>query len=133
LESLFRVVMIKEAAADAPDHHAVPLDQGREGGLIAVFDEAAQQLAVGQAGPFGQNGLTKVLHHLARRARHRVPPSAGFIILYQLSAARPSFDTGLSAGAPEVNSSGSAGLAQAYSSKGAGPSKRGQRLLAPRD
>src|SRR5262249_28415632 len=48
LEGVIGVVgVVQDTAADALDHAAVPLDEGGEGGFVAVAGEASQQLAVG--------------------------------------------------------------------------------------
>jgi hypothetical protein len=55
----------------------VPLDQGGEGGVVALPQEAAEELPVGQARAFPQEvGPAQVLDDLARLAGRRVAPSA---------------------------------------------------------
>jgi hypothetical protein len=36
----------EDAAADAQDHWSVTLEQGREGGFLAFFDEVAEQVGI---------------------------------------------------------------------------------------
>ena len=68
LEGVLGVVVVAEdAAADAPDHRAVPPHQGFQGRWLSAADEALQQLPIGQVRPFRQQGAAKVLDDLAHR------------------------------------------------------------------
>jgi hypothetical protein len=80
LKSIFSVVVAEEAAADAPDHRAVPLDEGCESSFIPTLNEAAEELSIGQPRPvLQQHGRAKLLDDLARLACRHAPRSAGII------------------------------------------------------
>lgn len=40
--------MIEQAATDALNHRAMPLDQSGEGSFLPMLDEALQELLIGQ-------------------------------------------------------------------------------------
>lgn len=46
LEGVLSVVVAQPAAAHAPHHWAVPLDEGGKGRVVVTFDEVAEQFAV---------------------------------------------------------------------------------------
>jgi hypothetical protein len=46
LEGVLRVVAAQEAAAHAPDHRPVPLDQSGERSFVVPLDEAAEQFGI---------------------------------------------------------------------------------------
>jgi len=74
LEGVLGVVVAQLAAADAPHHRGVPVDEGGQGGLVAPIDVTTEQLAV--AKPHA------VSHHRANvldHARRHAPPSASYL------------------------------------------------------
>jgi hypothetical protein len=74
LEGILDIVMIVEdAAADTPDHRAMPPHQRRGGSFVPLFDEALQQLPIAQPRPILlKHDFAKLLYHLAYPRRHRV-------------------------------------------------------------
>src|SRR5262249_54686399 len=72
LEGVLGILMVgQDAAADTPDHRAMPPHKGREGGFVALVDEAAEEF------PIGRSGLV-LLQHNARKmlngtSRHGFP------------------------------------------------------------
>jgi len=58
-----------DAAADTQHHRTVPCDQRREGGLVAVAEEALQQRGVGRAG-----GLVQVADEVGNAHGHDEAP-----------------------------------------------------------
>jgi hypothetical protein len=46
LKGVLGIVVVEHAAANAPNHAAVPVDKGREGRFVRVVDERRQQLPV---------------------------------------------------------------------------------------
>ena len=73
LKSVFGVVVSEKAAAHLPNHRTMPLDEGGEGCLVSLLDEAAEELPIGQPRPvWQQSGSAKVLDDLAHGAcRHQ--------------------------------------------------------------
>jgi hypothetical protein len=80
LKSVLGVVRVEQAAADTPNHRAVPPHEGGEGGFVPMLDEAPEQLAIGQPGPVSQkDGPAKVFDDLAHGTRRHVLSLAGVI------------------------------------------------------
>jgi hypothetical protein len=72
------VVVAQDAAADAPDHRTVAAHQGSDRGLVALFEEACQELGVAERGLLlAQHDPAQVANDLADWCRHRAPFSAG--------------------------------------------------------
>src|SRR5262249_55961710 len=72
LEGILGVVVAQMAAADAPHHRAVPVDEGGKGRVVAPIDVTTEQLAVAKP----------VTHHPANvldHARRHVPPSISYL------------------------------------------------------
>jgi hypothetical protein len=73
LERILGVVMREESATDPPHHRAMALDKAGEGSVVAVLDEAPQELPIGHPGPVLQkHRLAKVLNDQARQLRRHV-------------------------------------------------------------
>jgi hypothetical protein len=79
LESVFRILGVMQNATTNIEHHAaMPPDEGGEGGLIAVGDEAREELAIRQGTPARRGEyLSEVLESLpqmVRRHARDAPP-----------------------------------------------------------
>jgi hypothetical protein len=79
LEGVLGVVAVRQhPPTDAQDNRAVTAQQGLEGGLLLVGEEATQQLAVGQlAVVMHEGGPADVPDQSVHRARGHVSPSEG--------------------------------------------------------
>jgi hypothetical protein len=73
---LGQVPVAQPAATGAQDERPVPPDQGREGGLVTVGNEAFQQLSIGQAARLRTGGeMPNVADERAGLSgRHSVAP-----------------------------------------------------------
>src|SRR5262249_37229941 len=88
LEGVLGVLVgAEDAAANAPDHGAMPLHQGGKGCLFPAGDVALEQLPVRQV-RLGQASPAEVLNDAAELAgSHRIPPSvAGSMYYYRKGA-----------------------------------------------
>jgi hypothetical protein len=47
LKSVFRIVLMEQAAANAPDHRAMLANQGRKSRFVSAIYKASQQLSIG--------------------------------------------------------------------------------------
>src|SRR5262249_5840754 len=77
LEGVLGVLVTAEnPAADAPDHRAVPADQGRQRCLVPAAEKSLQQLPVGPVRPVAQEYRpAQVLKDFAHRAGRHVDSS----------------------------------------------------------
>ena len=89
LEGVLGVVVAQQAAAHAPHHRAVPLDEGGEGRLVAALDEAAEQFAVAKPAPSRSTALRRCsITLVVGLVGMFLPRRASRPALYLLSAAR---------------------------------------------
>jgi hypothetical protein len=68
LEGVLGILVVgQDAAAYTPDHRAMPPHKGREGGFVALFDEAAEEFPIGRSGRvLLQDKSTKMLDGVPR-------------------------------------------------------------------
>jgi hypothetical protein len=74
LERVFGVVVDQMAAADAPHHRAVPVDEGGKGRLVAPIDVTTEQLAVAKP-----HAVTRHPANVLDHARRHVRPSTSYL------------------------------------------------------
>jgi hypothetical protein len=87
LEGVLGILMIdQDAAAYTPDHRAMPPHQGREGGFVALFDEAAEEFPIGRSGlVLLQDNSRKMLEGIFR---HGSPSTRLMSAFFQLICRR---------------------------------------------
>jgi hypothetical protein len=76
LEGILGVVVAQQAAAHAPHHRPVPLDEGSKGRFVVMFDETAEQFTVAKPGTITYNHLANVVDHAVHSGRHVPPPTS---------------------------------------------------------
>ena len=72
LKSVFRIVLMEQAAANAPDHRAMLANQGRKSRFVSAIYKASQQLSIGWPRfVFQEHGGAQMLNEVAELAcRH---------------------------------------------------------------
>jgi hypothetical protein len=80
LEGVLGILMVgQDAAAYTPDHRAMPPHKGREAGVVALFDEAAEEFPIGRSGPvLLQDNSTKMLDGISRHGSPSTRLSSAF-------------------------------------------------------
>src|SRR6185369_9877512 len=74
LEGVLRVVVAQLAAADAPHHRAVPVDEGGKGRVVAPIDVTTEQLAVAKP-----HAVTHQPANVFDHARRHARPSTSYL------------------------------------------------------
>jgi hypothetical protein len=80
LEGVLGILMVgQDAAADTPDHRAMPPHKGLEGGFVPLFDEAAEEFPIGRSDQVVlQDNSTKILDGVPRHDFPSTPLSSAF-------------------------------------------------------
>ena len=78
LKRILRIVVTQHAPADTPDHRPMPPHQRSDGRLIALFDEPAQEPAIGERSVIvSEDGAAQMFNNAADSAWHRTPLAVG--------------------------------------------------------